>query len=177
MDHGLDYRLNVNFELGSSILKKMPLKLTLTHLQAVMEECYKNGKDPPPYCLEALIGKGSFGRVYKGFVALQLPLLSESRVSTDACLPSSKNMRSAQVVAVKIIDIDESDSVQPRQADAYSEFLKEINALALLNETKARNINHVIEALDVGKAMWLITDYCGGGSVASLVSQTSNRSS
>jgi hypothetical protein len=32
----------------------------------VVEECKKSGKDPPPYGLEELIGKGSFGRVYKG---------------------------------------------------------------------------------------------------------------
>jgi hypothetical protein len=32
----------------------------------VNEECKKTGKDPPPYGLEELIGKGSFGRVYKG---------------------------------------------------------------------------------------------------------------
>ena len=32
----------------------------------VIEECTKNGKDPPPYGLVELIGKGSFGRVYMG---------------------------------------------------------------------------------------------------------------
>ncbi len=32
----------------------------------VLDECKKTGKEPPPYGLEDLIGKGSFGRVYKG---------------------------------------------------------------------------------------------------------------
>lgn len=32
----------------------------------VIEECKKTGKDPPPYGLVELIGKGSFGRVYMG---------------------------------------------------------------------------------------------------------------
>ena len=79
-------------------------------------------------------------------------------------------MTSAAIVAVKIIDIDESDTINPRNADSYSEFLKEVNALKILSENHARNINHVIEALPVGKAMWMITEYCGGGSIATLVS-------
>jgi serine/threonine protein kinase len=79
-------------------------------------------------------------------------------------------MITAEVVAVKIIDIDESDTLNPRLADSYSEFLKEVNALKLLSETNARNINHVIEALPVGPAMWMITEFCGGGSIATLVS-------
>jgi serine/threonine protein kinase len=73
-------------------------------------------------------------------------------------------------VAVKIIDIDESDTVSPRYADTYSEFLKEISALTVLSEGRARNINHIIDALPVGKTMWMVTEYCGGGSVATLAS-------
>lgn len=80
-----------------------------------------------------------------------------------------KDMTSAAIVAVKIIDIDESDTLHPRIADSYSEFLKEVNALKILSESQARNINHVIEALPVGQSMWMITEHCGGGSVATLV--------
>ncbi|KAG4443715.1 hypothetical protein IFR05_000804 [Cadophora sp. M221] len=115
----------------------------------VMEECKKAKKEPPPYVLEELIGKGSFGRVYKG-----------------------KSVKTAAVVAVKIIDIDESDTISPRNADSYSEFLKEVNALRLLGEKNAKNINLVIEALPVNQAMWMITEYCGGGSVATLMKPT-----
>ena len=78
--------------------------------------------------------------------------------------------RVAADVAVKIIDIDESDTIDPRNADSYSEFLKEVNALKTLSQSGARNINHVIEALPVGSTMWMITEYCGGGSIATLVS-------
>ncbi|KAH7364528.1 hypothetical protein BKA65DRAFT_491552 [Rhexocercosporidium sp. MPI-PUGE-AT-0058] len=115
----------------------------------VMEECKKLKKEPPPYVLEELIGKGSFGRVYKG-----------------------KSVKTAAVVAVKIIDIDESDTINPRNADSYSDFLKEINALQLLGEKNAKNINLVIEALPVNQAMWMITEFCGGGSVATLMKPT-----
>ena len=72
-------------------------------------------------------------------------------------------------MAVKIIDIDESDTANPRDADTYSEFLKEIAALKVLSEGRARNINHIIDALPVGQTMWMVTEYCGGGSVATLV--------
>ncbi|KFY84498.1 hypothetical protein V500_09291 [Pseudogymnoascus sp. VKM F-4518 (FW-2643)] len=116
---------------------------------SVTEECKKSSRDPPNYILLELIGKGSFGRVYK-----------------------AKDLISTAVVAVKIIDIDEGDTLNPRLADTYSEFMKEVNALKLLSETKARNINHVIEALPVGKAMWMITEYCGGGSISTLMRPT-----
>ncbi|KAF7895706.1 uncharacterized protein EAF01_009668 [Botrytis porri] len=116
---------------------------------SVIEAATKVGKKPPKYALIELIGKGSFGRVYKG-----------------------KDMVSAAIVAVKIIDIEESDTINPKNANSYAEFLKEITALKTLSENKARNINHVIEALPVGQAMWMITEYCGGGSVATLMKPT-----
>lgn len=115
----------------------------------VLDVASKAGKDPPKYALLELIGKGSFGRVYKG-----------------------KDMTSAAIVAIKIIDIDESDTINPRNANSYSEFLKEVNALKILSENHARNINHVIEALPVGQSMWMITEHCGGGSVATLMKPT-----
>lgn len=79
-------------------------------------------------------------------------------------------MTTADIVAVKIIDIDKSDTVDPRNADSYNEFLKEIAALKILSENKARNINHIVDALPVGQTTWMITEYCAGGSVATLVS-------
>jgi serine/threonine protein kinase len=79
-------------------------------------------------------------------------------------------MTSAAIVAVKIIDIDESDTLNPRTADALKDFLNEVNALQLLSQSNAKNINHVIEALPVGNSMWMISEHCGGGSVATLVS-------
>jgi serine/threonine protein kinase len=47
--------------------------------------------------------------------------------------------------------------------------LKEVSGLRLLSENKARNINHIIDALLLGQTTWMVTEYCGGGSVASLV--------
>jgi serine/threonine protein kinase len=116
---------------------------------SVKEECIKAGKEVPAYRLQELIGKGSFGRVYK---------------ATD--------LKSNRAVAVKIIDIEESDTLNPKLADTYSEFLKEINALKLLSAGKAPNINHILDVLPVGQSMWMVTEYCAGGSVATLMKPT-----
>ncbi|KAF4124161.1 S TKc [Geosmithia morbida] len=115
----------------------------------IIEQCNKAGKEVPPYQLSELIGKGSFGRVYK-----------------------SKSLQTKQLVAVKIIDIDQSDTMNPGMSDTYSDLLKELNALQLLRVSGAKNINHVIEALPVGQSMWVITEYCAGGSVSTLMRPT-----
>ncbi|KAK3694313.1 kinase-like domain-containing protein [Podospora appendiculata] len=116
---------------------------------SIQEECNKSGKETPPYLLQELIGKGSFGRVYK-----------------------ATGLNSKNVVAVKIIDIEESDTLNPKLADTYSEFMKEINALKLLSDSGARNINLILDVLPVGQSMWMVTEYCAGGSVATLLKPT-----
>jgi hypothetical protein len=83
----------------------------------------------------------------------------------------SKNMSTAEVVAIKTIDIDESDQVNPRHADSFTDWVKEVNALKSLKEINAKNVNHVIAAEPVGTVMWLVTEHCAGGSVQTLVSK------
>ncbi|KAJ4326466.1 Serine/threonine-protein kinase PAK 4 [Fusarium piperis] len=135
-----------------SVTKQKAIEDAKKMQKLVTDQCSKTGKDPPQYRLSELIGKGSFGRVYK-----------------------ATSLTTNQLVAVKIIDIEESDTAipNPKLADTYSDLLKEINALQLLSDTGAKNINHVIEALPVGQSMWMITEYCAGGSVATLMKPTS----
>lgn len=119
-------------------------------MQAVVEdECRKAGQEPPPYLLQELIGKGNYGRVYK---------------ATD--------LNSKQLVAIKIINIEESDTLNPKLADTYSEFMKEFSTLKLLSDSGAKNINLTLDVLPVGQAMWMVTEYCAGGSVATLMKPT-----
>jgi len=132
-----------------SVMKQKAMADAKKMQATVEDECVKAGKDTPPYLLQELIGKGSFGRVYK---------------ATD--------LNSKSVVAVKIIDIEESDTLNPKLADTYSEFLKEINALKLLSDSGARNINLILDVLPVGQTMWMVTEYCAGGSVATLMRPT-----
>ncbi|KAL1839496.1 hypothetical protein VTJ49DRAFT_1471 [Mycothermus thermophilus] len=117
--------------------------------EIVEEDCKKAGKDVPPYQLEELIGKGNYGRVYK---------------ATD--------LKSKALVAVKIINIEEGDTLNPKLADTYSEFMKEFSTLKLLSESGAKNINLTLDVLPVGHAMWMVTEYCAGGSVATLMKPT-----
>ncbi|KAK6225671.1 serine/threonine protein kinase [Colletotrichum tabaci] len=116
---------------------------------SVVKQCAVAGKEPPPYMLSELIGKGSFGRVYK------------------ATGPAS-----GQAVAVKIISIEEGDTLEPVAADTLSDILKEVNTLKLLRSSGAKNINAVIDTLLVGHSVWMVTEYCAGGSVASLMRPT-----
>ncbi|KAK4128945.1 hypothetical protein N657DRAFT_652498 [Parathielavia appendiculata] len=119
-------------------------------MQAIVEEdCNRAGKDVPPYQLQELIGKGNYGRVYK---------------ATD--------LKTKALVAVKIINIEEGDTLNPKLADTYSEFMKEVSALKLLSDTGAKNINLTLDVLPVGQAMWMVTEYCAGGSVATLMKPT-----
>ena len=115
----------------------------------VEEDCNKAGKEVPPYLLQELIGKGNYGRVYKATA-----------------------LKTKAVVAVKIINIEEGDTLNPKLADTYSEFMKEFLALQRLSESGARNINLTLDVLPVGQAMWMVTEYCAGGSLATLMKPT-----
>ncbi|OTA06529.1 germinal center kinase [Trichoderma parareesei] len=117
---------------------------------AVLRECAEAGREVPPYKLLELIGKGSFGRVYKA-------------VGT----------KTSQLVAVKVISIEEGDGIQPGAADTLGDILKEVNTLKLLSNSGARNVNAVVGTELVGQAVWIVTEYCAGGSVASLMRPTS----
>ncbi|CAK7269335.1 Serine/threonine-protein kinase PAK 5 [Sporothrix epigloea] len=130
-------------------LKKQAVKDAERTRALVENECAETGKEPPPYKLSELIGKGTFGRVYK-----------------------ASSIKSGQIVAVKIISIEEGDSLHPRAADTFRDILKEVNTLKLLNASGARNVNTIVDTLLVGQSVWMVTEYCAGGSVATMMRPT-----
>ncbi|KAK6858759.1 hypothetical protein PG995_005323 [Apiospora arundinis] len=59
--------------------------------------------------------------------------------------------------------------LQPGATDTFGDIQKEIKTLKLLHNIGAKNINLVIDAFIVCQSVWIVTDYCAGGSVATLM--------
>ena len=83
----------------------------------------------------------------------------------------SKKVDSGQLVAVKIIDVDSSDyHLNPSlREEAIDDFTREIAVLQQLKDARAKNINVIYEALPLHSQLWLVSEYCGGGSVHTLM--------
>jgi protein-serine/threonine kinase len=114
--------------------------------ELVAERAKRSGEEPPPYDFYELIGKGSYGRVFKGL-----------------------NRNTGGLVAIKIIDIDRVD-YEEMTSKNLSETLKEIDILQQLRDSKARPyVNIIEEARSVHNELWIVSEYASGGSVATLM--------
>ncbi|KAH8725340.1 hypothetical protein GQ44DRAFT_739784 [Phaeosphaeriaceae sp. PMI808] len=110
--------------------------------ELVAERAKRSGdKDIPPYEFYELIGKGAYGRVYKG----------KSRIHGG-------------LVAIKIIDIDNQD-YQEMTTENLAQTIKEIDILQQLRDSKARPyVNIIEEARTVHNELWIVSEYASGGS-------------
>lgn len=118
--------------------------------ELVAERAKRAGdKEPPPYEFHELIGKGAYGRVYKG----------KSRIHGG-------------LVAIKIIDIDNQD-YQEMTRENLHQTIKEIDILQQLRDSKARPyVNIIEEARTVHNELWIVSEYASGGSVNTLMKPT-----
>lgn len=134
--------------------RREAVRLAKSQEKAVSEKCIRSGQDPPGYTFDELIGKGSFGRVYKG-----------------------RQNATGKVVAVKVLDIDEADfqAFGDMRDEQIRDFNKEIQILRRAQDSGAENLNQMIEALPVHSQLWLICEYCPGGSVKTLMRATNDR--
>ncbi|KAF5962332.1 serine/threonine protein kinase, partial [Fusarium bulbicola] len=67
-----------------------------------------------------------------------------------------------------MINIDNGDALDPG-ADTFGDILKEVETLKLLGSAGAKNVNIVLDVLLVGHTIWMVTEYCAGGSVSTLM--------
>ena len=116
--------------------------------QRVRRNCERTNAEVPPYDFIELIGKGQFGRVYK-----------------------CKERKTGELVAVKIVNTDEIDYGHNAldKDDTIKDFRKEVTILQQLKDSNAKNVNMIHEAFDLQEQLWIVSDYCTGGSVKTLM--------
>ncbi|KAF1949411.1 kinase-like protein [Byssothecium circinans] len=115
----------------------------------VAERVRRSGEEAPPYDFYELIGKGTYGRVFKGL-----------------------NRKTGGLVAIKIIDIDKEDYEQ-MTTTGLSDTLREINVLQQVGDSRARPyVNIIEEARPVHSELWIVSEYASGGSVSTLMKPT-----
>jgi serine/threonine protein kinase len=124
------------------------IKLAREQGIAVQEMCRRAKTDVPPYEFEELIGKGAYGRVYKGH-----------------------ETKSGRLVAIKVLDIDSLDykSLRDFRDESIKDFIHETKVMKQVKDSGAKNINELIEAISIHSQLWLVCEYCPGGSVRTLV--------
>ncbi|KEF54855.1 STE/STE20 protein kinase [Exophiala aquamarina CBS 119918] len=134
--------------------RREAVRLAQDQQRAVVEKCTRSKQSEPDYRFDELIGKGSFGRVYKG-----------RQVSTN------------KVVAIKVLDIDDADfhAYGEQKDEQIQDFNREIRILRQAQDSGAENLNPMIEAMAVHSQLWLICEHCPGGSVKTLMRATSDR--
>lgn len=123
--------------------------------QLISDRCSGKGLDPPDYEFLELIGKGTYGRVYK-----------------------SRDRQTHQICAIKIIEVDQTDYRAETDAkdDTLKEFIRETSILQSLKNNNVKNVNRIFEAFSVDSWLWIVTEYCPGGSLATLM-KANNRAS
>jgi serine/threonine protein kinase len=73
--------------------------------------------------------------------------------------------------AVKIIEVDQTDykaDVMSKD-DSIKEFIRETSILRQLTNHNVQNVNVFYDAFSVDTQLWIVTEYCPGGSLATLM--------
>lgn len=88
-----------------------------------------------------------------------------------------RDLRTNEVVAVKIMEIDQMDYELPGQQkdESIADFIRETKILRQVKDSGAKNVNMIIDSFAVYSQLWLIADYCPGGSVKTLMRATGDR--
>ncbi|KAI4229970.1 MAG: hypothetical protein L6R36_000479 [Xanthoria steineri] len=135
---------------AASITKAKERTMRIAHeqQQALAARLKKNNLEMPPFEFLELIGKGAFGRVFK-----------------------ANDLTRKKVVALKVVDVDPHDfKVHFLEKDeSIQTVLHEIKILTQLRDSNAKNINLIIDAFPIHSQLWIVTEYCPGGSLHTLM--------
>ncbi|KAL8774796.1 MAG: hypothetical protein Q9209_000735 [Squamulea sp. 1 TL-2023] len=128
--------------------KERTMRIAQEQQQALTARLKRNNLDMPPFEFLELIGKGAFGRVFK-----------------------ANDLTRKKVVALKVVDVDPHDfKVHYLEKDeSIQTVLHEIKILTQLRDSNARNINMIIDAFPIHSQLWIVTEYCPGGSLHTLM--------
>ncbi|MCJ1478446.1 hypothetical protein MMC13_007126 [Lambiella insularis] len=117
------------------------------YFKEIQKICHNTKQEVPPFTFLELIGKGSYGRVYK-----------------------VKDNQKNTLVALKIIDCDLVDFKHSKLRDVtVPEILKEIQILQGLKNQGAKNTQSILAAFAFHSQVWILTEYCPGGSISTLL--------
>lgn len=83
---------------------------------------------------------------------------------------SSTNLRSGQHVALKVLDTDAEDYNAHVKNVSIDSTLHEIKILQQLSGGNTRNVNRLLDAFSLHSQIWIVNEYCPGGSIKTLVS-------
>ena len=114
---------------------------------AIRQKLEKEGLEFPAYQFLEIIGKGAFGRVYK-----------------------CRDLHEDRYVALKVMDTDSVDFQADHRGrdDSIQSTLNEIKVLAKVSGSNSVNINPFLGAFQLHSQIWIINEYCPGGSLRTL---------
>ena len=84
----------------------------------------------------------------------------------------SRTVPKGHLVAIKVLDIDNADykTVRDLKDESIKDFIHETKVMRQVKDSGAKNVNMIIEAISIHSQLWLVCEYCPGGSVKTLVS-------
>ena len=81
------------------------------------------------------------------------------------------------MAAIKVIDADAVDFAEAphsHREQTMQDFHHEVKLLSTLKEQRVPNVNAIYDVFVLYDQLWIVTEYCAGGSVHTLVSCEKN---
>lgn len=107
-------------------------------------------------------------RKFSPWIIASIPIVKSS---TQIFYLFSFDQVNNRVVALKVIDVDSTDYKTNALAkdESIEVTLHEIKVLKQLKDVHAQNVNIIFDAFQIHSQLWIVNEYCPGGSVRTLV--------